>query len=308
LEKRLLRELIMALSIHKIEFDGFEAVEILTSKARLVAITSMGPRIAHFGTRHGRNLLYWDYVRKYSRGAWKLMGGHRIWTTRPLADESEESYGEDNDACSVKISPRGVDIQGAVNSVFKLRKSISIRVLDDQTLQIENKVTNESHMLWSGGVWSLTCTLPKATTTYGIPLGGKGEWDIFSLVIPRRWAGTQSTKVNDPALTFTEDCLILRPKGKISKRMIQAPQGIIGMTDPSQEISFIKHSPYQMAGKYPWNCNIAYYVGKQNFMVELENMGPQQSVVPGGTLSTKETWMLRKPVNWTKLKGNFIAD
>lgn len=295
----------MSASIRKTEFNGLEAVEIVTSKARLVAVTSMGPRIAHFGTRQGRNLLFWDYPGKYFRGEWRLMGGHRIWATRPMADESEESYADDNGPCKVRITAKGVDIQGPVHPVFRIRKSMGIKVLADDTLQIENRITNESEMVWSGGVWGLTCTLPKPNTSYGIPLGREGAWDIFSIVIPKRWAGAQSGKVNDKAVRYTEDCMIVKPQGVISKRMVQAPQGIMGMTDPGEKISFIKHSPYIQGANYPMNCNIAYYAGKKNFMVEMENMGPDQGVLPGGTISGRETWMLRKPVDWGRLRGTF---
>lgn len=291
-----------SLSIKETNFDGLAAVEIATSKARLIAITAMGPRIAHFGTRNGRNLLFWDYPRKYHRDKWFLMGGHRVWATRPMGDETEETYADDNAPCDLRILKRGVELRGADHPVFRIRKSLGIRVLADDTLLIENRLTNESNMVWSGGVWGLTATLPKAATTYGIPLGRPGaDWDIFSLAIPKKWGGAQGSLVNDPSLRFTEDCLIIKPRGRISKRMVQAPQGVIGMTDPSERISFIKRSPFIHGGNYPWNCNIAYYTGKKNFMVEMESMGPDQGVLPGGTISSQETWMLRKPVNWAKL-------
>ncbi|HLP39923.1 MAG TPA: hypothetical protein VK465_00320 [Fibrobacteria bacterium] len=294
------------ISIREIEFDGLAAVEVLTSKARLVAVTGMGPRIAWFGRKGGRNLLYWDTERKYFRGKWYLMGGHRVWTTRPLADESEEAYADDNEACALRIRKDGFELEGATHPVFRIRKGISVKVLADDTLVVENRVTNESDMVWSGGVWGLTVTLPKAKTFYGIPLGRQRmEWDVFAMVIPKRWGGAQGSLVNDPAVRLTEDCMVVKPKGRISKRMVQAPQGIIGMTDPSEKIAFVKHCPYVDGATYPLNTNIAYYVGKKNFMVEMETMGPETGVLPGGRISTQETWMLRKPVDWARLKGPY---
>jgi hypothetical protein len=293
----------MTASIRKTEFDGMDAVEILTSKARLIAVTSMGPRISHFGTRNGRNLLFWDYERKYQRKQWRLMGGHRIWAMRPLGDEAEETYADDNGPCTVRISARGVDMQGAVHLVFGTRKSIGIKVLSDDTLQIDNRITNESEMVWSGGIWGLTCTLPKGNSTYGIPLGREGNWDIFLIGYPKRWGGGQWARVNDPAVRLTEDCMIIRPKGHVSKRMVLAPQGVMGMTDPGEKVSFIKQTPFTDGAAYPMGCNIAFYAGKKNFMVEMESMGASQTVLPGATLSSKETWMLRKPVDWARLKG-----
>ena len=302
----------MAVTITKTVFDGLEAVELVTSKARLVAITARGPRIAHFGMPNGRNLLFWDYSppvgsepwpRKYHRGEWNLMGGHRVWATRPGADEGEETYADDNEPCAVKITAKGVEIHGAVHPIYKTSKSILIKALADDTLQIENRITNHSEMIWSGGIWGLTCTLPRANTSYGIPLGREGAWDIFLIGYPKRWGGGQSSRVNDPAVRLTEDCMIIRPKGHISKRMVLAPQGIVGMTDPGEKVSFIKQSDYVEGGSYPMGCNVAYYAGKKNFMMEMESMGPERSVLPGGHISAKETWMLRKPVEWAKLKG-----
>jgi hypothetical protein len=293
----------MAISIRKTEFDGMDAVEVLTSKARLIVVASMGPRIAHFGARNGRNLLFWDYARKYQRKEWRLMGGHRVWAMRPLADEAEETYSDDNGACTVRISARGVEVKGAVHPVFGTRKSVIIKALSDDTLEVDNRLTNESEMVWSGGVWGLTSTLPKAGTTYGIPLGREGVWDIFLIGYPKRWAGAQATRVADPAIRLTEDCLVLRPKGHTSKRMVQAPQGIMGMTDPGEKLSFIKRTPFADGAAYPMGCNIAFYAGKKNFMVEMESMGASQFALPGQTLSEKETWMLRPPVDWGKLKG-----
>jgi hypothetical protein len=293
----------MTPSIEKIEYQGLSAVEITTSKARLTAITGMGPRIAHFGKARGRNLLFWDNEDKYKRGDWRLMGGHRIWSMRPLADESEEAYAADNESCELTISKSGVNIVGPVHPVYKTRKSLGIKVIDEDTFAVESRVENVSDMLWSGGVWGLTCTLPKLGCAYGIPLGQGGAWDVFTIVVPKRWGGGNSSLVNDPAVRFTEDCLVVTPKGRISKRAVQAPQGIIGMTDSREGLSFIKKTAYSPGANYPLNCNVAYYVGDKNFMVEMESMGPNVCVTPGQTLSLKETWMLRKPVDWKKLAG-----
>ena len=141
------KECMANLTIKETEFDKLAAVEITTSKARLVALTGMGPRIASFGTRKGRNLLFWDYSRKYIRGQWHLKGGHRVWATRPLGDESEETYADDNESCKVRVLKDGLDIQGATHPLFRIRKSIGIKVLDDETIQIENRITNDSEVI-----------------------------------------------------------------------------------------------------------------------------------------------------------------
>ncbi len=77
--------------IKEILFEGHKAVEIITDHLRLVVVTEFGPRIAFFGKPDGDNLLLWA-PGEYMREKWDLAGGHRVWVTRPGADENEDTY------------------------------------------------------------------------------------------------------------------------------------------------------------------------------------------------------------------------
>ena len=281
-------------------FEGLKGLELRTAKARMVVVTEVGPRIAFFGAPGGSNLFFWDAAQTHRRGRWQLRGGHRVWTTRPGADEAEETYAEDNAACEVQTSSRAVRVTGTEHPTSRLRKSLEVRPLGDDTFAVEHRVTNASDLLWAGGLWGLSCTLPGSSTRYGIPLGDDSEWDAFSVVIPKRWAGHRS-RVNDPQLQFTEDWLEIEPQGEECKRMIQAPHGLIGMSDPDAGLAFIKRAAYEPAARYPLNTNLAFYVGPQNFMVEMETMGPEVTLKPGASLLHTEIWALRPPVAWSAL-------
>src|SRR3990172_3339167 len=94
--------------------------------------------------------------------------------------------------------------------------------------------------------------------------------------------------------------MVIIPRGRECKRMVQAPQGLIGMSDAAEKISFLKHSPYERGARYPLNCNLSFYIGPKNFMVEMESMGAERTVKPGETAHNVETWALRDPVDWRK--------
>jgi hypothetical protein len=253
------------------------------------------------GKAETRNLMFWDAPKKYKRGDWILRGGHRIWGTRPLADETEECYAADNAPCTVKVSKRGVTVTGPKMDAYGVQKSLVVRVLDDATFEVESAVTNVGDMLWSGGAWALTATLPKKGTTYGIPLGDGTAWDLFAIVVAKSWGG-HTTLVNDPQLRLTEDNLIFIPKGREVKRMVQAPQGIVGMTDPVEKVSFLKQSAYDPTQRYSMNCNLAIYNGPGNFMTEMETLGAERTLRPKETARVVETWALRDPIDWAKAK------
>lgn len=283
------------LTITPTTFDGLAAVEILTSEARLVVLTAKGPRIAFLGRAGGPNLLYWA-PGKHRRGAWDLVGGHRVWFTRPGADEPEETYAADNGACAVEIRAHGVTVTGALDPVQKLHRGIAIRVLGAGRFAVENFVRNESDMLWSGGLWALTCTVPSAQSTYVAPLGDGSSWDYATMVSFRTWGGGHGgVGFADPQFETTQDALVLRPSGRENKRMFKVDAGLLAMHDPSRGILFAKQATYQPEGNYPLGTNFALYVGPDNFMVEMESMAPVVTLKPGQTSTHTETWVLTAP-------------
>lgn len=279
------------MDVNRITFDGLDAVEIVTPQARMVVVIEVGPRIAFWGKPGGENLLYWKN-NESGRADWRLRGGHRVWVTRPGADEAEDAYAVDNDRCILDVYSDYLVVKGGEHAGFKIQRGLRIRQQDEATFEVTSFVTNTGDLLYSGGVWALTCTNPNGGKSYGIPLGDpRRTWDVFSLVIPRRWAG-HTARVNDPQIRFNENFMIIDPQGVETKRMVQAPLGIMVMTWPVQGVSFIKYSPYEPTGQYPLGCNLSFYIGPDNFMLEMESCAPEQTLLPGQTIENPETWKL----------------
>ncbi len=278
-------------NITPIHFDGLDALEITTLKIRLVVTTALGPRIAFFGKRDGDNLLYWQQDDK-GYGDWRLRGGHRTWVTRPGADEAEDAYMPDNSPCQIETNDGAVVLTGAADPAFKIARGLRIEAVDDDTFRVTGVVTNNGPMLYSGGIWGLTCTDPSGGKEYGIPLfQPNGVWEIARVLIPRKWAG-HTSRVDDPQIQSNDEYMIVRPRGVESKRALMAEPGIIALTWPASGFSFVNRSPWNPAASYPAGCNLAFYIGPGNFMVEMETMGPEQTIIPGATISNTETWKI----------------
>ena len=162
----------------QIDFDGLQALEITTLKLRMVLVTSMGPRIAFLGHINNGNLFYWNN-NELGREGWRLGGGHRVWVTRPGADESEDAYAEDNETCQISVETDSVTVASPIHNRLKTSRGITVRELDPQTFEVTSFITNSGPMLYSGGVWSPTCVDPSEGKQFGIPLGDrKLSWDI----------------------------------------------------------------------------------------------------------------------------------
>lgn len=281
-------------TLKRIKFGGLAAIELRTRPLRLVVLTAKGPRIAFWGRPGDDNLLMWQ-PGKYRRGGWDLMGGHRLWVARPGADEAEETYAADNQPCAVETFANGFMVTAPVDPIHHTQRGIKVTALAADRLAIEHFVTNRSDMLWSGGLWGLTCTLPGADSTYQMPLGDGSRWDYATIVTFRTWGGGHGgVGFGDEQFEVTDDALVLRPAGRENKRMIKADAGIIAMHDPARKLTFALHAPYQPEGNYPLGTNLAFYVGPKNFMVEMETMSPFVTLKPQQTLKHTETWVLQE--------------
>jgi hypothetical protein len=273
--------------IKKIDFDGLSAVEIRTSKITAILIYEIGPRIAFFGKAEGENLLYWEKD-GMQRGQWKLYGGHRVWITRPGADESEDTYIPDNELCSLSITGNTIIAISPANQLNQLERGMELEVLAEDCIKVRNFVINRGTLIYSGGVWSPTCVNP-ADKKIVIPLGNdESTWDVVKMAIPRVFAGN-TTMLEDDQVSFCGNDLVVVPKGRVMKRVCSAPKGRIRLE--CGDYAFEKHSPYNRLLRYPFEgCNTAVFVGKDNFMAELETYGGESDIIPGAMIENIEFW------------------
>lgn len=275
--------------IKEIVFDGMKAVELKTKKWKMVLVTECGPRIAFLGRDDDKNILYWD-KNSVSRQEWNLHGGHRVWITRPYADESEDTYMADNEVCDVKIDVNSVTAMSPPHEFTKLSRGIALKIIDDNNFRVTNIIKNEGQLIYSGGVWSPTCINPEGKEIF-VDLGEDDvTWDIVKIVIPRIFAGNE-VKINDSQISFTENQMILRPNGVLTKRCVCAPKGRVYTEWANERIRFSKKVEYIKHGKYPLDgCNIAVFLGQDNWMAEMETFGIEQTIKPGETIYNEELW------------------
>ncbi len=104
---------------------------------------AQGPRIAFFGRPGGENLLLWG-PGKYKRKDWELMGGHRLWITRPGADEAEETYSPDNQSSDVSLDTTSFTVTAAMDPGHLTRRGFTITaVAPEQPERRKAPVSNE---------------------------------------------------------------------------------------------------------------------------------------------------------------------
>jgi len=271
-------------------FEGLNALRLQFEDTEMVVVYEKGPRIASYSRPGEENLLYWA-PGKHGYEDWDLMGGHRVWACREMADEAEETYRPDNRPCEVNIADDAVVVKTPIDPVLKISRGLRIMPAGKGLgVCVENIIENHGDFLYEAGVWSLTCSRPRPDTEYFIPVGDGSSWDSFSMVFFKTWGGHGQDTFSDKQFRVEEEMLCLKPQGLENKRMFQAQPGIISMLNPAEDTLFSKQMTWAPQARYPQNCNAALYVGPDNFMVEMEFMGGVQLVKPGGMLCSREVW------------------
>ena len=131
---------------------GYNALEMTTPKARMVLITGTGPRIAFFGKPDGENLFSW-FPDDWGRGEWRLVGGHRVWITRPGADESEDTYAADRTPCSVTREGDEWIITGSEHPFLKVTRGLRIQNINESTFEVTAFLNqHRRYAVFRGGV------------------------------------------------------------------------------------------------------------------------------------------------------------
>ena len=288
------------MSIQATTWNGISCLQIRTELVELLVALDFGPRICFLSIAGKENMLFWPTDQDaYSRQAvgcdeaWYLRGGHRVWLARGMADESEETYFPDNQPATYEIRDNTVEIWGAIDPVNRVQRGLRIEVIDEQKLLVDNVAKNHSDMLFSAGLWALTCTLPTAGSSYYVPLGDGSSFDTATITLFKEWAGHGQQSFADDQFTVEGDCMVLRPAGKENKRMILSAASCLALNDTERHCAFVIGTDFEPQATYPVNANIALYIGDDNFMVEMETMGALACLKPGQELVHRQRWYVQ---------------
>ena len=191
----------------------------------------------------------------------------------------------------MELSEKKVVATAPAHPVNCLEKGMEVKIISDNQIRVRNFIKNEGNLIYSGGVWSPTCVVPDRKQII-IPLGDDdANWDVVRLVISRKFAGNCTT-LEDDQVSFVGNDLVVTPKGRTMKRCCSAPKGKIQLK--CNGYIFEKYAPYNKLLRYPFEgCNLACFVGEDNFMAELETFGGESEIEPGEIIENTEFWSIK---------------
>ena len=262
-------------------------VYLSDGRTELAAALDYGLRVVHLSCAGRENVLYRqepgcpDGVT--TDKGWRLYGGHRFWS----APESESSYYPDNEPVECDLLEGGVRLRQRVDPWTKLQKELTLHLLPDGTVQAEHVLTNCGDAPVSAAPWGITTLRGGGTARIPFSPTVTGEMN------PRRvlalWGGT---RMDDPRLRFGPEALEVRwdgGSGDYCKLGLYNSTGTASYTVGGQRFTLtFPVAPPEVCPDM--GCNTEVFVNRR--FLELESLGPTQTLAPGESARHTEHWRM----------------
>ena len=272
-------------------------------KIKLIATIDVGPRIVFFGFSDGDNVLFEDVDRNFYEinngyGVWYAYGGHRLWCAPEVMPET---YLPDNSKVEA-IFDKGTLTLTPAKTKFDKQFELVIKMDDENSVTIENKITNCSDKPSKFAPWSITGLATGGTEIIPLCREDKG-------FLPNRTMALWSySNIKDERFILTDKYALLRQDPK-EKKAFKVGFNVTGkqiVYVNGRKIFRLSFDDYKLTDYPDFCCNFETYTN--DLFLECELLGELRDYQPGETASVKEKWELTT-TNWApdKVIEEFVS-
>jgi hypothetical protein len=271
-----------------VSYGGWDRCARFTiGKTELFVTLDVGPRIIRLAAKDGPNELkeYADQMGRTGGEKYRSYGGHRLW----IGPEDEiRTMQPDNGAVEHGSGGQWEAFRSKPDK-FLMQKEIAI-ALDKKrkAFRIRHRIYNRGAYDVKLAPWSITvmdeggeCLVPHAS----FQPHPQRLLPVRPLVL---WS---YTRLDDPRYTLGPGLIRLRhdPKGSNQKIGMPVAQGYAAYANHGN--LFLKRFDFQDNVEYPdMGCNFETFTRQD--MLEIESLGPMQTVAGGSCAEHFETWYL----------------
>lgn len=292
--------------MEKISYGGWDnCYRLSNDKIELIVTADVGPRIIRFGFIGRENMFkeFSEEMGKTEASEWLSFGGHRLWHA---PEAQPRTYFPDLDPVHVQEIDNGLILTQKPEPTTGLQKQIEIKISPEEP-EVHLKHILINHNLWAveTAPWAITVLEPGGVAILPLPPRGPHPEFILPTTALALWP---YTNLSDPRWILGERYVLLRQDQEIS-----APQKIgLFASDgwaayANLNCLFIKQVPLQFEGVYP-DMGVNFETFTNEAMLELESLGPIQSIPPKGQIDHMEHWTLIDNVQTPKSETDVIEN
>lgn len=269
-----------------VSYGGWNrCARIVADNTEAIVTLEVGPRIIRYGTVGGPNMLveYQKDMGKTGGDEYRSYGGHRLWIA---PEEDPKTLHPDNNEVSVREEGGWLVFTAPVEKWF-VQKEMRIQV-QGEAIRIEHRIYNLGAYVAELAPWALTVMAPGGVCLFPNP----SFIPHTEKVLPARpMALWHYTDLSDPRWTWGKRVCRLEQHADKGPQKIGAfiDQGYAAYANHGQV--FLKRFGADTDYEYPdFGCNFETFTRQD--MLEVESLGPMESVPPGEYASHWETWYL----------------
>jgi len=279
------------MSITTTQYAGHEAVQIEAGAVRLMATTSVGPRVLGLLTEDGRN--HFAELPDMTlpcpgSDAIHLRGGHRLWAA---PEDPRVTYRPDDDPVTVEEIVDGVKLSTRPDPVAGTSREIDIRVTGPERLTFDYRVINQTERPQRLAAWAITMMAPLGRAWLPVltepfdPGGFQGQRNIVL------WSYARN---DDPRFVLHEDAIEVRA-GALADHDIEDPFKVgtslrRGWVAHWREgVLLVKRAAHDESREYA-DMGASGQLYSHGDFTELETIGPLTHLEPGEAATHREDW------------------
>ena len=277
------------MSVEFVKYMGLEScVKLSNGTVDVIATTAVGPRILFYGPAGGSNILgeHPESSATTALGTWKPYGGHRLWVWPELFPAT---YAPDNETVEHTIDGEyAVTLHQPVD-LAGMEKQIVIELAPSGNhVKLSHKIT--SHNLWPVEIapWAITVVAGGTAIVPRVPFQSHDD----SVVVAQPLVLWAFSDLADPRFKLDQRYILLSSD---ASRPTPQKFGLLNRQGWCAHLVgqslFVKRFSHHEQAKYPdFSSNNEVYV--EGAFMELELLGPVQTVMPGTAMTHQEEWNL----------------
>lgn len=267
-------------------------LRLASEHLELVAALDFGPRILHcsFPGEENQFALLPAAATETAFGTWRIYGGHRLWAA---PERSPETYHPDNSPVAWEAIPGGVRLIGQPEPGTGLQKEIEVSLdAGAPAARVLHRIRNLSGAAVTLAPWALSVMAPGGTAI--LPLLPTGA-DPVAMLPTHTVSLWPYSDPSDARWSWGRDTLYLRQDPQRT-----APQkvGVTGQAGWAAyvrgETAFVKRYTFIPGALYP-DQGVSLEAYTDHRFLEVETLGPLQSLAPGEAVEHLEEWQLVRP-------------
>lgn len=288
------------MKIEKTSYGGWpNCYRISNGEVELVVTSDVGPRVIRYGFVGGQNLFkeFGPQMGKSGEKAWQPRGGHRIWFA---PEDVRDTYALDNGPVKIEVKGDTLIATQPVEPETGFEKQIIVKLAaTGSRVEVIHKIRNAKGKAREIAPWALTMMAQGGTGVHGFPPRGTHP-EVLAPTNPLvMWAFTD---LGDPRWKYTKKYFMLKqdPKNPVPQKLGTYNQHTWGAYVLKGDV-FIKRFEAP-AGKRYADFGCSYETFTNADFLELETLGPLDTLKPGATIEHVEHWSLHRNIkidSWT---------